>query len=206
MTAVSGSRWKIISYHLGRLNGYLILGGLAGFFGKELFSSPLFKDTVPWVATLTVSFGLVFLGVQLWSGKKPHFQIMPKSVVTALYRRAGGQPAAVGFLSAFLPCGWLHTYVIGALATQSALYGAGFLFAFWLGTLPAMSFAPAFVRTVLNPLAQKAPRFSAILLMSAGFFTIGSKMVHQWPASPHSHDTAAAPVGEPETHHEHSCH
>lgn len=179
MTAVTPTKWKIASYHLGRLSGYLLLGALAGFFGKELFGSELFKNIVPWVAVLSVSLGLIFLGLQLWRGKQPHFQLLPQSMLTALYRRAGGQPTAVGLLSAFLPCGWLHTYVLGALATQSPLYGAGFLLAFWLGTLPAMSFAPALVRTVLNPLARRAPRLSAVILIGAGFFSIGAKVISQ---------------------------
>jgi sulfite exporter TauE/SafE len=43
-----------------------------------------------------------------------------------------------GAASGFLPCGWLYSFVILAITTQSAILGATLLLAFWLGTLPAL--------------------------------------------------------------------
>ena len=181
MTAATAqSSAGIIRYHFGRLLGYLSLGAIAGTIGQELFGSRWFSNTVPWVAVLTIGGGLIFLGFRLWNDKSPHFQIISEKTLAKLYRKSGFSPFYIGALSALLPCGWLHTYVLGAVATQSLIQGTLFLFAFWLGTLPAMSFAPALVQKFLTPLSRRAPKVSAVVLICAGFLSIGSKMAHHF--------------------------
>jgi sulfite exporter TauE/SafE len=93
-------------------------------------------------------------------------QTLPKNI----------QGFILGSFSAFLPCGWLYSFVLGALATQSPIKGAAFLGLFWLGTVPALVLAPSLIRKVLAPISQKAPKISGAVLIAAGLITVGLKL------------------------------
>lgn len=170
--SVGRSSGAVVQYHLGRLIGYLSLGALAGSLGQAVLSGNE-MSVVSWVATVFLAAGFISLGVHVWRGKGAHLFALPNRVISVLFKKAGGQPLSVGLLSALLPCGWLHGFVLGAVATRSALAGVVFLFAFWLGTVPALSFAPWLVDRVLRPVAQRVPRLCALLLISAGVLALG---------------------------------
>jgi len=46
---------------------------------------------------------------------------------------------AIGIVTTWLPCGWLYLFVLVAAATASPLPAVMVMFAFWIGTLPALS-------------------------------------------------------------------
>ena len=189
ITVVAPTRRSMVFYHVGRLFGYLSLGAIAGFLGEKVLRTSL-HGIIPWIAASTLALTFFYLGLRAWKGETHLFQ-MPKFFMK-IYSKLWGkifkkeklqeqvhplfQVMTVGLLSVFLPCGWLYGFVLGAVATQNTFYGAAFLFTFWLGTLPAMSLAPFFIRKVLSPITQKTPRISAILLMTLGLFTIGLKL------------------------------
>lgn len=185
---VSQKRADTIRYHLGRLIGYCLLGALAGFLGATAFQNQSYA-WIPWLATVAFSVTFVWMGVRLWRGQSLHlFHFNPFR-----WAKPGHiGPELLGFLTAFLPCGWLHTFVLGALATRSMVLGALYLFFFWLGTLPALTLGPLAIHKVMRPLAQKAPKLSAILLITLGFSTLGVKAwtlksSESCHTSPHSH-------------------
>lgn len=172
---------SMVFYHLGRGLGYGALGATAGTFGAYTLGEAL-SGVIPWLIAFALSFGFILLGVLAWKGP-PHLK-MP-SGLSGFYARLWGRvmsqtaglkrAATVGFLSAFLPCGWLYAFVLAAIAAKSALFGSLILFAFWLGTLPALSVAPLFLRKLLRPLSRIAPRLPALLLIGLGIFTLGMK-------------------------------
>lgn len=173
VTTISHSRRSVIRYHLGRLLGYCALGALAGAIGETVFQNQAFT-LVPWLSTFTFAISFIFIGIRLWQGKPLHlFNINP------FYWKKFSQlgPETLGLLSAFLPCGWLHTFVLGAVATQSAGLGALYLFFFWLGTLPALTAGPLAAHALFKPLARRAPKTSAALLITIGLGSIGAKMI-----------------------------
>ncbi len=206
ITVAAPTRVSVIFYHLGRLLGYLNLGALAGLLGEKVLNSSL-HGVIPWIAAGSLALTFFYLGIKIWRGDTHPFQ-MPRSFMKIyskiwekIFRKKNTedkvhpsfQAMSVGLLSVFLPCGWLYGFVLGAVATQSPIYGAAFLFTFWLGTLPAMSVAPIFIRKILSPLTQKSPKFSAILLMALALFTLGLKL---YPLLISSSDSA------PQCHHE----
>jgi sulfite exporter TauE/SafE len=174
----------ILRYHLGRLVGYCGLGAIAGFLGEVVLQSSSYA-LVPWVSTAVLAFGFVFLGVRLWCGKSLHLFRLPRS----LWQKLAGLGAGItGFLSAFLPCGWLHAFVLGAVSTRSAALGAVYLFVFWLGTLPALSLAPFAARKVFQPMVKRVPRLSAVILIAIGIVSLGIKaMPHHAAMGGHCH-------------------
>lgn len=174
-TARTPTSWT--SYHLGRLLGYLSLGAAAGLLGKQVFGTSLESKWISLAAAFILGIGFLAAGVRVWQGNLPHLSILSKSLLVRLYRKAHGSALGTGLITAFLPCGWLHTFVMGAVAMRSAALGAGFLFMFWLGTLPALSAAPWLTRKILRPISIRTPRVAALLLILAGVMSIGAKML-----------------------------
>jgi hypothetical protein len=171
---------QVARYHLGRLAGYVALGAAAGLLGERAFREASYGQSsfwmVPWVATGFLALGLILSGLRIWTGKGMHLQILPAVFLQRLYSKNRGSALRTGLLSAFLPCGWLHTFVLASLATRNAWLGAILLFAFWLGTLPALTAAPILLQKIFRPLSQRLPKLSASVLILAGIACIGVKV------------------------------
>lgn len=174
VTASVRTRMDVAYYHVGRLMGYCALGAAAGALGKHVLISAS-QGWIAWISSALVATALVWLGIRVWRRKPLHFSILPRAATQRLLRWTAGKPYSLGAASAFLPCGWLHTFVLAAVTTQSATKGAAFLFAFWLGTLPAMISAPLLIHGIARPLARFAPKATAILLIAAGLSSLALK-------------------------------
>ncbi len=171
---------QIMRYQLGRLLGYLFLGAVGGSLGAliSIKSSHLFLDLAP---SLAIGLVFIFWGVQSLRGKKtfkggPNFlargyqKLWNKFIAN---NRSAARSFMIGTLSIFLPCGFLYAIVLGTMATQSTLMALTGMLFFWLGTLPAMLVAPAFVHKVLGPFRAKKPKIYAVSLLLIGLGTIG---------------------------------
>jgi sulfite exporter TauE/SafE len=164
-----------LAYHLGRLMAYSSLGFVAGYLGQHI----LIKAAGPLSTFSLVAFGLgyIVLGVKAWRGHPLRLFRVP-SVVTKYLRRFGRQSSLVtGLLTALLPCGWLHVFVLGAVATGSPWRGSLYLFLFWAGTVPALSSASMIVSKLISPLNANFPRLSACMLILIGCITIGMRLM-----------------------------
>ncbi|MCM2279716.1 MAG: sulfite exporter TauE/SafE family protein [Oligoflexia bacterium] len=175
--------WRAVAlYQLGRLFSYAGLGALAGYAGERIFSTAS-SETVPrllqWLAALAIAGAFFHLGFRSWRGRGAHLWGMPRYLARLfpqfLHGRAGFGASAAGALSALLPCGWLHGFVLAAVTAREAGAGSALLALFWAGTLPALTAAPAVVLKVLAPATRRAPRVTALLLVAAGLATLGMK-------------------------------
>jgi sulfite exporter TauE/SafE len=187
---VARDQHALCRYHLGRLIGYCGLGAIAGLLGEAVLQSDAFT-LIPWFSTALLASGFTFLGIRLWTGKPLHLFTLPRWIWKHFM---GVGPGTTGLLSAFLPCGWLHAFVLGATATRSATQGAMYLFVFWLGTLPALSITPLLATRVFKPFFRRLPRLSAAILISIGIGSLGMKMLSHYqhlPTSCHSHSDEA---------------
>lgn len=171
----SQTRSDLFLYHSGRLTGYVALGAAAGALGSKIFS-PSVAVWMSWVASLFMGAVFFALAVRTWRGKTPHLSILPASWFTRLYRGRGA--FGTGLLTAALPCGWLQSFVLSAVGTQSALHGGVLLFSFWLGTLPALAALPALTKKILAPIAIRTPRIAAVFLVVAGLASLGVRVYH----------------------------
>lgn len=207
MISVARNPKTLALYHLGRLMGYSVLGALAGFLGQQVFQS-LSISYLPEITTALLALSFIYMGVRVWKGQSIHLFQLPPSLLKKLHRLGGHGPFAVGVLSAVLPCGWLHVFVLGAVSLQNPLQGGLYLFLFWLGTLPALSAASFAASRALRPLSQVTPKLSGILLISLGIFSLGLKVL---PLSGQQHchtpsaETSHSPVSG-HAHHHHSHH
>lgn len=211
--AVARTRIETVMYHLGRLLGYSLLGALAGILGEK-FLGPTTEGVISWIAAAAVSASLILIGIRTWSGSSPHFFRLPSRVTQFLFQHTQKNAFLTGAFSAFLPCGWLQNFSLAAVATRSTSSGALLLFFFWLGTLPALTFTPFLVQKLFRPIAQRLPRLSAILLISAGLLSLGIKtspLLHSHSSEPKSchmtEETQSArstkPSSEDDHHHHH---
>lgn len=167
------------AYHLGRLAGYLLLGGLAGLAGRWLLAS---SPVLSVISAGLMAFMLMYTAVRVWRGEGLHLNLPGWLRADGLLARVlpaargGALPGwlaggLTGLLTIFLPCGWLYTYVIGALATHHPVLGALYLGSFWLGTVPMLAWGPA----LLGKLLVQRPRqrhWVAGLFLVAGLLTL----------------------------------
>lgn len=177
-SARTPSSW--IAYHLGRLAGYMALGALAGGLGATLLKHST-EDSpglvwLSWLAAVLIGLSFLIAGTRVWQGHAVHLPVVPASVLSWFYKRGGRSAWITGTLSALLPCGWLHSFALGAIATQSPFSGAGFLFVFWLGTLPALGLAPWLTERFFRPFSRRSPKVAGLILITAGLMSVGMKI------------------------------
>lgn len=85
---------------------------------------------------------------------------------------------AIGIITTWLPCGWLYLFVLVAAATASPLPAVTVMFAFWIGTLPALSalVGGAIGSIGFTPRLRPAlPLLIAIILLITGTYTISGR-------------------------------
>jgi sulfite exporter TauE/SafE len=141
----------------------MALGALAGSLGERIFGSA-FSVWASWLASGAMAGIFLALAVRAWRGQSPHFAVLPKSWLGRAFGKANS--LGLGLLTAALPCGWLQTFVLSAVATKSAAGGAILLACFWVGTLPALTVLPALFRGGVR--SRVNPRVSAVFLILAG--------------------------------------
>lgn len=164
--------WMLhLSYHLGRILTYGILGLIAGLAGLWLASS---HDTAGLVlrslsGILLILMALYILGATqslTWlertgSGIWKRIQPLSKGLIPVQYPKQG---ILLGLIWGFLPCGLVYSTLSWALVSASSVKSAALMMAFGLGNLPALLSLSAFT--------QQLTRFKqhAVVKFLIGFF------------------------------------
>lgn len=195
-----------IGYHLGRLVGYLMLGALAGLAGDFLLSQGALLSKASSVLMALLLFGVAY---NIWRGRAVHFQL--PAWMNRLLQRPMGKAlkesrehpwmgVGVGLLSMFLPCGWLYTFVLGALLTRNFWLGAAYLVAFWAGTVPLLAVGPTLVSKWLASRPVRQRQIVASIFILAGLLTVYGKFGKPLPVDAQHLANPAMPV---KMHHGH---
>lgn len=207
VTATCEKSHDVFRYQFGRLLGYLLLGGLAGFLGSLLNFKTL-PPYVSFVPALMIGLLFIFWGVQGLRGRKAELPT-PKFLnrwYTRLWMKLVQKNKNftkaffTGLISILLPCGLLYGIVLGTVAlehTSDALFS---MFFFWLGTVPSMVVAPGIMQKILKPLRSKLPRTYALSLVTIGVMTITFRL-----AKLHDHPPVVSGEKSPEAK-VHMCH
>jgi len=184
--AASGEKKSgIFLYQIGRVFSYVLLGLLSGWIGSKIQLQLLPKNMFIF-SSLFMSIFFIYWGVIVWRKKSLDISLpafaknqMNKSWKFFFSLKNGSlKSAGLGSLSIFLPCGFLYGAVFAVSLLQSPLLSALAMLAFWLGTVPSLVLAPSLIRRFLNPLAQRVPRLTSILLISFGVGTIIIRMIN----------------------------
>ena len=188
-------------YNLGRLCAYLTLGTIAGSLGSGLNwflpRDRAFLGTVQQGVGVVAGMLIVIWGIVALLRQAPNLNFGQSRIVaklsnvlrrlplrfvnfTAIITPERG-PLAIGLLSGILPCGWLYTFVTMAFGSASPLAGFLIMFAFWLGTVPAMLMSGFVMMRITGKIRQFAPTATALLVILLGLFTLSGKF------TPHEH-------------------
>jgi sulfite exporter TauE/SafE len=166
-----------LQFNVGRMFGYALLGALAGGIlgaaGEIMALKPLGKWLRALTALMVLLIGLRFLldwrgldviergGAGLWR------RIMPLAVRISQRHDWIGR-LGLGICWGFLPCGLVYTVLMTAASTGKVVSGAATMFAFGVGTLPAMLgltlAAPALSAFLADRLVRRIVGFSLVVL------------------------------------------
>jgi sulfite exporter TauE/SafE len=172
-------RWFILlSYNLGRIFSYALMGAIVGLFARQITESGG-AVWLRWLAgALLIAMGLYLAnwwrgltyletgGRYLWAYLQPLGKaLMPVDTVP--------KALALGGIWGWLPCGLVYSALAYAMAQGDAFGGGMVMLAFGLGTLPAV-LATGFVAQQLGRLLQQRQiRWSfALAVILFGLWTI----------------------------------
>jgi uncharacterized protein len=129
-----------VLFHVGRLLGFAVLGGLLGIVGTAMRLS-VFGSTLLGVL---VSIVMLILGVHLLElTPRVRALTLPRALFDRVSQYAGGAkggvPVLIGLATFFLPCGFTQSMQVMALSSGSFVQGAFIMSAFALGTLPVLA-------------------------------------------------------------------
>ena len=179
---------KLGAYHFGRLITYSVAGALAGLVGSMVSAGGSLVGLQSLAARLVggamIAMGIVRLfelampsvmqrrspaaeksfgnGIAGWvARRRPWIQRLP----------GVGRGVAAGALTTLLPCGWLYVFVLVAGGTGGVLSAMLVMFAFWIGTLPALTALVAGSIGLATKVRPALPVFGCVLLLLTGFYT-----------------------------------
>lgn len=182
-----------IAYQFGRTLSYVALGALAGGLSAELQSRWGEVQVFQRIYMSGLGALLITWGILQWQGRSlpiPRFIRAGKKLNALLFAKSM-RPLTVGLGSALLPCGYLHGFLLGAFASQSAMRGAGVMAMLALGSAPGLFGFSAFLRSGLSlgrwiPGLPLEPRkISALFLILSGIWSVAQ--FGGWLHGGHSH-------------------
>lgn len=169
-------------YNLGRCFSYCLAGALAGTLAGFVssFWPPLTQILSVVFGTLLCLWALIAL---LNLERKMPFPGF-RAPLSFFQRRINVFPQsfkafALGAFTLLLPCMTLHPLLFMSAAHQTASAGALTMFAFFLGTLPAMlsaTYVPTLIPQKANISAFR--KIGQFMLFLAGLITIGRGLIH----------------------------
>lgn len=160
-----------ILFHLGRVFGFALLGGILGFIGQAIGINFMFSV----ILGLFASAVMIILGLNLVGVFKKSKFTLPSNLFS-YFRKVEHtiiSPILIGVGTFFLPCGFTQSMQVAALSSGSFISGMGLMLAFALGTLPMLallSFSSfSFAQSKYAPLFFKA---SGVVVIGLGVFAL----------------------------------
>lgn len=134
---------QIITYHLGRLTAYALIGLVFGLVGKGFFLAGIQQR-------LSVFIGVAMIITILtpervlanYNFSKPVYRLISKikSSLGKQFKNKSYQSLfTIGLLNGFLPCGMVYVALFGAIAMQNVSFGILYMLLFGIGTIPMLS-------------------------------------------------------------------
>ncbi len=156
------SFFQLISYHLGRIFTYSLIGVLFGLLGKSFYFFGFQQQlsiAIGLLMIIAIIFPKVFKKLTI-SNKITALLIKVKSALgKELKKQDNSTLFTIGFLNGFLPCGLVYMAVFGAIALGNPLSGALYMALFGVGTIPLMTaviYIGNFTKGNLRLMIQKA--------------------------------------------------
>lgn len=160
-----------VSYNMGRVLTYAIIGLLFGLFGKGIAMAGFQRDLSIILGVLILLFILFPYRYRSYISKIPAVSAYSEKVRSVFFKIASkpshAQMFLLGLINGLLPCGLVYVAVAGAVTAGAALDGMLFMALFGLGTVPLMLAASLFGKFINIGLRRKFNRlipYMAVLL------------------------------------------
>lgn len=131
----------IWAFHLSRLIGFFMLGGIIGFIGKSVAITPHISIGL----NLLIGLVMLILGINLLNifdfTKKLQVtmpKIISKKFITKSNNNSIFSSIFLGLSTFFLPCGFTQSMQLFALSSRNFIEAAFIMLTFALGTLPVL--------------------------------------------------------------------
>lgn len=171
----SNNKKPFYLFHVGRLAGFAVLGGVLGLIGKGLGINYMFQA----VLMIIASFIMIGLGLNLTGIFKKSKFTLPSGIFN-FFRKVEHQtfaPLLLGVGTFFLPCGFTQSMQVASLSSGSLISGSLIMLFFALGTLPMLALlsfgSSSFAHSKHAPLFFKS---AGIVVIGLGIFALISQL------------------------------
>ncbi len=167
---------QIITYHIGRLSAYAIIGLVFGLLGRGLYLAGFQQKLSIFIGVAMILIILIPEKVfAKYNFSKPVFKLISKIKTTLgsqFKNKSYKSLFTIGLLNGFLPCGMVYVALFGAIAMQNEFYGVLYMILFGLGTVPMMS-SVVYLNTFLTiPVRNKIQKIIPYVAVIIGILFI----------------------------------
>jgi uncharacterized protein len=184
----------ILTYHLGRLISYALLGLIASVIGVAIFQS-IMSNSAPRIVlgAVLVLIGLAMLGLPLFN-QLEKFGMRFWQSLAPLRKKvfpidSFGKALFAGLLWGFLPCGLVYGALMMAIAGNNIATGAALMFVFGLGTMPMLIATQKTVGMLQSSIKNfRLRQINGVIMMLSGLAVIFIPMMMHHNHSQGSHN------------------
>ena len=184
----------ILTYHLGRLISYALLGLIASVIGVAIFQS-IMSNSAPRIVlgSVLVLIGLAMLGLPLFN-QLEKFGMRFWQSLAPLRKKvfpidSFGKALFAGLLWGFLPCGLVYGALMMAIAGNNIATGAALMFVFGLGTMPMLIATQKTVGMLQSSIKNfRLRQINGVIMMLSGLAVIFIPMMMHHNHSQGSHN------------------
>ncbi len=180
---ISGKKMHLM-YNSGRVLAYTLIGGVLGLLGSFFVVNQSFRGILAiFAGVFMILFALNLIGV-FRLNLTPNF--VYKIVGKIIYENYTDKdaenegknkgPFVIGLMNGLMPCGPLIAMELYALSTGSFFTGAGIMFFFGLGTVPAMFGLGTIIEKLSKDWTSKMLKVSGIIILILALLTINRGM------------------------------
>lgn len=196
----------ILTYHLGRLISYSLLGLIASLVGVAIFQS-IMSNSAPRIVlgAVLVLIGLAMFGLPLFNQLEKVGMRFWQSLAPIRKKvfpiDSFGKALFAGLLWGFLPCGLVYGALMMAIAGNNIATGAALMFVFGLGTMPMLIATQKTVGILQSSIKNfRLRQINGVIMMLSGLAVIFIPMMMHHNQGSHSH--ASHSMNETSMHHD----
>lgn len=198
----------ILTYHVGRLISYALLGLIASFVGVTIFQS-IMSNSAPRIVlgAVLVLIGLAMLGLPLFN-QLEKFGMRFWQSLAPLRKKvfpidSFGKALFAGLLWGFLPCGLVYGALMMAIAGNNIATGAALMFVFGLGTMPMLIATQKTVGMLQSSIKHfRLRQINGVIMMLSGLAVIFIPMMMHHNHNHGSHSHASHSMNEMSMNHD----
>ena len=198
----------ILTYHLGRLISYSLLGLIASLVGVAIFQS-IMSNSAPRIVlgAVLVLIGLAMLGLPLFNQLEKVGMRFWQSLAPIRKKvfpiDSFGKALFAGLLWGFLPCGLVYGALMMAIAGNNITTGAALMFVFGLGTMPMLIATQKTVGMLQSNIKHfRLRQINGVIMLLSGLAVIFIPMMMHNNHNQGSHSHASHSMNETSMHHD----